>query len=120
VQQRKAEKQKAKEKPALLSPAEARGARRAAGWRGLSVDLIMSGHDVDASEPQREDEEEVNEMVGDSDRLEGYSVRSIWVRSKLDREKLGEIWWVFFSSVCCVKGPLHKVSCPFLVFLRQE
>jgi hypothetical protein len=99
AQQRKAEKQKAKEKPALLSPAEARGTRRAAGWRGLSVDLITGGHDVGVPEPQKEDEEEVNEVVGDSDRLEGCFIRSIWVRSKLDREKLCEIWWV--QSLLC-------------------
>jgi hypothetical protein len=89
VQQRRAEKQKAKVKPALLSPAEARGVRRAAGWRGLSVDLIMGDQ---APGSHKEDEEEIDEVVGSSDRLEGCFVRSIWVKSKLNREKLNEIW----------------------------
>jgi hypothetical protein len=92
VQRRRAEKQKGRERPALLSPTEARGARRAAGWRGLSVDLITGEHDADASVSHKEDEEEVDEVIGSSDRLEGCFVRSIWVKSKLDREKLNEIW----------------------------
>lgn len=92
MQGRRAEKQKGKDKLALLSPTEARGARRAAGWRGLSVDLITGDRNAEASSSHKEDSEEVDEAVGCSDRLEGCFVKSIWVKSKLDREKLNEIW----------------------------
>ena len=76
----------------MLSPAEARGARRAAGWRGLSVDLITDDRNADAPGSFKEDSEEVDEAVGSSDRLEGCFIKSIWMKSKLDREKLHEIW----------------------------
>ncbi|KAG6844923.1 hypothetical protein H0H87_002407 [Tephrocybe sp. NHM501043] len=93
VQQRKAEKQKAKEKPALLSPTEARGAsRRAAGWRGLSVDLITGGNDDSVADPSSQDNENVNEVVEPADRLEGHLIKTIWRRSRLGRRTLGAIW----------------------------
>ena len=93
MQRRRAEKQKGKERPALLSPTEARGARRAAGWRGLSVDLITGDRNAEAfASRKEEDSEEVDEAVRRSDRLEGCFVKSIWVKSKLAREKLNEIW----------------------------
>ncbi|KAG6854703.1 hypothetical protein C0991_002415 [Blastosporella zonata] len=89
IQQRKAEKQKAKEKPTLLSPAEARGtSRRAAGWRGLSVDLITGGND----EGPPQDDDEVSEVVGPTDKLEGRLIKTIWRRSRLGRRTLGAIW----------------------------
>ncbi|KAG6851303.1 hypothetical protein H0H93_011739 [Arthromyces matolae] len=92
VQRRKAEKQKAKEKPALLSPEQARGtSRRAAGWRGLSVDLI-TGEDI-AVPGSSQDDAEVDEDVGPMDRLEGNLVKTIWRRSRLSRRTLGEIWY---------------------------
>ena len=53
------------------------------------MDLITSGHDAVS---QKKGEEDFDEIVGSSDRLEGCLVRSIWVRSRLDREKLSEIW----------------------------
>ncbi|KAF8077761.1 hypothetical protein FPV67DRAFT_1462904 [Lyophyllum atratum] len=92
VQHRKAEKQKSKEKPALLSPAEARGTRRAAGWRGLSVDLITGGHDVPAPASSQDYEEDVSNVVEPTDKLEGRQVKAIWRRSRLDRARLSEIW----------------------------
>ncbi|TFK42484.1 hypothetical protein BDQ12DRAFT_719357 [Crucibulum laeve] len=90
VQQRRAEKEKRdkEEKPALLSPTEARG-RRAAGWRGLSVDLITSG---DAPPPYPPNGVEEERHVGSNERLEGGVVKLIWSRSGLDRARLSEIW----------------------------
>ncbi|KAF5380878.1 hypothetical protein D9615_004125 [Tricholomella constricta] len=90
IQQRNAEKEKAKERPALLSPTEARGTRRAAGWRGLSVDLITGGDDV-AATPSTHDDGEVH-VVDNLDKLEGYLIKTIWRRSRLDRRRLADIW----------------------------
>ncbi|GLB34768.1 hypothetical protein LshimejAT787_0203330 [Lyophyllum shimeji] len=91
IQQRRAEKQKANEKPALLSPAEARGTRRAAGWRGLSVDLITGGHDVPARATKDEDDD-VSNVVEPADKLAGHLIKTIWRRSRLGRTRLMEIW----------------------------
>ncbi|KAF9469256.1 hypothetical protein BDZ94DRAFT_1303749 [Collybia nuda] len=90
LQRRKFERQRAKEKPALLSPTEARRTRQAAGWRGLSVDLITGG-DV-GSPAATDDENEYDGVVGTEERLEGYIIKSIWRRSKLDSARLAEIW----------------------------
>ncbi|KAF8163402.1 hypothetical protein B0H34DRAFT_856898 [Crassisporium funariophilum] len=87
IQRRKAEKCKQDGKPALLSPAEARG-RRAAGWRGLSVDLINTDDMPTNSEP----DEVVNEVVGSDEKLEGAIIKKIWQRSGLDKPRLAEIW----------------------------
>ncbi|KAG5636823.1 hypothetical protein H0H81_006739 [Sphagnurus paluster] len=92
VQQRKAEKRKEKEKPALLSPTEARGTRRAAGWRGLSVDLITGGNELPASPTRDGEEDDVSTVVEDTDELDGRLVKKIWRRSRLDRSRLSEIW----------------------------
>jgi len=54
------------------------------------VDLITGDHNADASVSRKE--EKVDKAVGCSDRLEGCFVKFIWVKSKLDREKLNEIW----------------------------
>ncbi|KAH0583666.1 hypothetical protein H2248_009279 [Termitomyces sp. 'cryptogamus'] len=79
LQHRRADQQKANEKPPLLSPEQAREThRRAAGWRGLSVDLIT--------------EEEVSDLVEPTEKLEGRFVKPIWRRSRLGRKTLGEIW----------------------------
>ncbi|KAH8827317.1 hypothetical protein DL96DRAFT_1816316 [Flagelloscypha sp. PMI_526] len=68
------------------SPKEskARRSRQAAGWRGLSVDLI--GVDSGGFE------EVVDEQVGPEERLSGRIIKQIWLRSRLDRAKLREIW----------------------------
>ncbi|KAG6862074.1 hypothetical protein C0995_007204 [Termitomyces sp. Mi166 len=87
IQQRRAEQQKARQKPPLLSPEQARGAqRRAAGWRGLSVDLLTDVP-LPGSASSKDDE-----VVGPTDRLEGRFVKPIWRRSRLGRRTLGEIW----------------------------
>ncbi|KJA27124.1 hypothetical protein HYPSUDRAFT_63384 [Hypholoma sublateritium FD-334 SS-4] len=91
VQRRRAERPDASvgEKPALLSPGEARG-RRAVGWRGLSVDLITG--DEMGGGPPPPGGDAVSEVVGPSEKLEGPIVRLIWRRSGLDKEMLAEIW----------------------------
>ncbi|KAG5645075.1 hypothetical protein DXG03_007165 [Asterophora parasitica] len=92
VQVRRAQKEKAKQRPALLGPTEAKNAsRRAAGWRGLSVDLITGAEDVPAT-PDAKEEEEVSTVMEGTDCLEGHLVKTIWRRSRLDRRRLGEIW----------------------------
>ncbi|KAL1732460.1 hypothetical protein EV714DRAFT_247685 [Schizophyllum commune] len=85
VQSRKA----AQKKPTLLSPSAARKTRQAAGWRGLSVDLITGedGHPLNDS-----NDIEVDQAVTDEDRLDGRVVRLIWQRSRLEKHKLAQIW----------------------------
>ncbi|PPR01473.1 hypothetical protein CVT26_015096 [Gymnopilus dilepis] len=89
LQRRKAQKLKQEEKPALLSPVEARG-RRAVGWRGLSVDLV-TGDDMTATNG-KEKEDDIDDKVGNDERLEGSIVRLIWKRSGLESSTLAEIW----------------------------
>ncbi|KAF8965234.1 hypothetical protein BDZ97DRAFT_1904129 [Flammula alnicola] len=94
VQRRRAEKRRAEEKPALLSPGEARG-RRAVGWRGLSVDLITGDDMAPPLPPQQQQQDEdgrVDQVVGADEKLEGAIVKLIWKRSGLDKERLAEIW----------------------------
>ncbi|KAG6916654.1 hypothetical protein DXG01_005940 [Tephrocybe rancida] len=92
-QKRKAEKAKDRERPALLSPAEARGAsRRAVGWRGLSVDLITGGHEGVPKDDGEQEEEDESGAVGPNERLEGHLIKTIWRRSRLGRRVLGAIW----------------------------
>lgn len=112
LQKRIADRQKREEKPSLLSPTEARG-RRAAGWRGLSVDLItnddplaqQSGQDPD----KRDDWADV--AIGSDEKLDGVIVQMIWSRSGLDRTRLSEFWNEcdpkgegFLDLDCFVKG----------------
>ncbi|TFK30028.1 hypothetical protein FA15DRAFT_663351 [Coprinopsis marcescibilis] len=80
----------------FLNPNEYRG-RRAAGWRGLSVDLINADPKTVAdqlNQQKKEDEEEdkVNEFVGKDERIEGAIVKFIWKNSGLGKKRLGEIW----------------------------
>ncbi|KAH9483932.1 Increased rDNA silencing protein 4 [Psilocybe cubensis] len=81
IQRRRAQKRSSTEKPALLSPGEARG-RRALGWRGLSIDLITGD---ELPEP-------VDESVGPDDVLEAAIVRCIWKKSRLSNAQLADIW----------------------------
>jgi len=107
VQRRRAEKRQRKlaliklqggdsEKPSgLLSPN--RG-RRAAGWRGLSVDLIGGDPDTVAKQlnaqqaKAADDDDKVDELVGKEERLESPIVKVIWRKSGLDKRRLAEIW----------------------------
>ena len=111
------------------SPTSIKKARKAAGWRGLSVDLITNPDEnlpsLPPSQPgSRRGSMESTGSVGTTergkdDRLEGVIVRRIWMCSKLDREKLGVIWYdlhpfflprfryiaprlLTYSVLCCV------------------
>ncbi|KAH9843145.1 uncharacterized protein C8Q71DRAFT_853635 [Rhodofomes roseus] len=63
----------------IASPPPGARARKAAGWRGLSVDLLTN------PEPAATEQES-------EERLDGETVRKIWVRSKLERRTLKAIW----------------------------
>ncbi|KAH7909917.1 hypothetical protein BJ138DRAFT_1088641 [Hygrophoropsis aurantiaca] len=111
LSRRKAEKARA-ERPALLAPpAVAKKGRQAAGWRGLSVDLITNPEDhplmnvEDAAQdggggrgkgksPDSGKDSGGDECatVGPEEKLGGQVVRLIWSASKLDRGKLRDIW----------------------------
>ncbi|KAF8911021.1 hypothetical protein CPB84DRAFT_1763143 [Gymnopilus junonius] len=92
LQRRRVQKLKQEEKPALLSPGEARG-RRAVGWRGLSVDLVTCDDMTLAEQQSREDKDSnMEEAIGSNDKLEGAIIKLIWKRSGLENAQLAEIW----------------------------
>lgn len=95
VQRRKADKRR-KDKPSLLTPAEARRSRRAVGWRGLSIDLTTSGGgnfaEGKGKEVQDDSGEPVDHVVDNDETLDGRIIRCMWIRSGLDRKKLRDIW----------------------------
>ncbi|KAF7799570.1 hypothetical protein EIP86_010807 [Pleurotus ostreatoroseus] len=62
--------------------------RQAAGWRGLSVDLITNPDENPIARPGAPKPEE----IGPDERLDGRTVSLIWKKSKLDRAKLKDIW----------------------------
>ncbi|RDX56361.1 hypothetical protein OH76DRAFT_1336719 [Lentinus brumalis] len=70
------------------SPPPGRKSRQAAGWRGLSVDLITNPEE-NASSPRGD---RVEEGVGAEERLDGEIVRAIWKLSRLERATLRVIW----------------------------
>ncbi|TFK76271.1 hypothetical protein BDN72DRAFT_891353 [Pluteus cervinus] len=93
IRRRKADKQRDSEKPPLLSPSEARRTRQAAGWRGLSVDLITGGDSpVLVNKEDAQPNETMDEEVGLEERLEGKYVKQIWSKSGLTKAQLKEIW----------------------------
>jgi hypothetical protein len=106
ITRRKAEKdaRKAKPKSLSLTPSPAKKGRQAAGWRGLSVDLITNPDDHPILSLQEEDDNEDDDAkedhVGLEERLGGRIVKLIWNASKLDRQKLGDIWYApqYFDS----------------------
>ncbi|EKM55268.1 uncharacterized protein PHACADRAFT_255764 [Phanerochaete carnosa HHB-10118-sp] len=75
----------AQRRAAVLSPPMGRKSRQAAGWRGLSVDLITNPQENRAQET-------VDEEVGPEERLNGQVVVTIWKCSRLERGKLRDIW----------------------------
>lgn len=78
-------------------PLPAKRRRQAAGWRGLSIDLIApEDHPIlslenGLDESSSEEEEESSPIVPE-DRLNGRIVKYIWGASRLDRKKLWSIW----------------------------
>lgn len=102
LQQRKAKEQKEKEKSTSFHLIESRKARHTTGWRGLSVDLITE--DLRAVSPRSRTEEDES-MASSKERLDGQFVKAIWRMSKLNREKLRNIW-----NECdpCKTGSLDK------------
>ncbi|KAG1903834.1 uncharacterized protein F5891DRAFT_1208489 [Suillus fuscotomentosus] len=91
---RKAAK-KAKLKSPPSSTLSVKKSRQAAGWRGLSVDLITNPEDH-PSLPLKDAESENDDThlvpVGPEERLGGRIVKLVWNASKLDRGKLRDIW----------------------------
>ncbi|KIY50797.1 hypothetical protein FISHEDRAFT_71117 [Fistulina hepatica ATCC 64428] len=82
-------------KPALLSAATTRKSRHAAGWRGLSVDLITGPDDLLITMDGDDDavnEASIDMQAGPNDRLDGCAVCLLWECSKLNRHKLSVIW----------------------------
>lgn len=98
----------------LSPPAETRN-RRAAGWRGLSVDLITGVEEFVGltpppllpqttpvnrnGDPEKDNNhtENVYEVVGSDAKLEGPIVKLIWKKSGLESTRLAEIWCVTLS-----------------------
>ncbi|KAG0697007.1 hypothetical protein DFH29DRAFT_1082587 [Suillus ampliporus] len=98
ISRRKAERaaKKAKRKSPPLSPSSIKKSRQAAGWRGLSVDLITNPENhpiLPLKEADSDDDDDVDQVpVGPEERLGGRIVRLVWSASKLDRGKLRDIW----------------------------
>ncbi|KAI0345217.1 hypothetical protein BDW22DRAFT_1482439 [Trametopsis cervina] len=76
------------ERERAMSPPPGRKARQAAGWRGLSVDLITNPEMA----PMAPALEIIEERVDNDDRLDGRVVAFIWKTSRLERTKLQSIW----------------------------
>jgi hypothetical protein len=96
ISRRKAAK-KAKLKSPPSSTLTVKKSRQAAGWRGLSVDLITNPEDhpiMPSKEAESDDDDDDTDLVpvGPEERLGGRIVRLVWSASKLDRGKLRDIW----------------------------
>lgn len=92
--------EKAARKAKLKSPPSSpvvKKSRQAAGWRGLSVDLITNPEDhpiLSLKEEDSDDDDDAEQVpVGPEERLGGRIVRLVWSASKLDRQKLRDIWY---------------------------
>ncbi|KAI0636591.1 hypothetical protein C8Q77DRAFT_1093581 [Trametes polyzona] len=66
--------------------------RQAAGWRGLSVDLITNPEEIVSASAPVSRAGSIDEEVGAEERLDGAVVRAIWKLSRLKRETLRVIW----------------------------
>ncbi|KAF8559696.1 hypothetical protein OG21DRAFT_1502924 [Imleria badia] len=95
---RRAEKRAHKAKLLSPPPISPKKGRQAAGWRGLSVDLITNPEDLPvlssekALEESDSEEGEVSSSVAPEEKLNGRIVKHIWSASHLDRQKLRSIW----------------------------
>jgi hypothetical protein len=121
LQQRKAHRAKEKEKPSIgflnpHPPSEVARHRRAAGWRGLSVDLIVDPESPTTSGPQNStsqserDKGVVDEAVDNDDKLEGAIIRLLWKKSGLDSTRLAEIWYDISTSFLPYARTHHTTS----------
>ncbi|KIK83214.1 hypothetical protein PAXRUDRAFT_832100 [Paxillus rubicundulus Ve08.2h10] len=95
----KAEKKKQNSKSLAPLPLPVKKGRQAAGWRGLSVDLITNQEDHPYSSADKEkadtsdsEDEPKFVQVGLEESLNGRIVKRIWSASRLDRKKLRDIW----------------------------
>ncbi|KAK0228897.1 hypothetical protein IW262DRAFT_1353658 [Armillaria fumosa] len=90
----------AKPPPALpfLSP---RKSRQAAGWRGLSVDLITGTDDLPTADSDSEDDSPLT--------LPPHIVKLIWRKSCLEDTKLAQIWCVLFLYFYFFRHPTHGI-----------
>jgi hypothetical protein len=92
LQRRKWEKMRqiAKEQ---VKAASSRKVRQAAGWRGLSVDLITNATTPPISLKTPDAQEmKVDKTISPDEKLDGAVVKLIWELSCLDRQKLRAIW----------------------------
>lgn len=87
----------AKKKEAMLSPPGTKKSRAAAGWRGLSVDLITNPDDHPVLSA-KENDDEVSTEVGPQERMNGFSAKLIWNASNIEKAKLRAIWSVMHST----------------------
>ncbi|KAI0723830.1 hypothetical protein C8T65DRAFT_627554 [Cerioporus squamosus] len=74
------------------SPPPGRKSRQAAGWRGLSVDLITNPEENASNIGPSSRGDAAVEEVGAEERLDGEIVRAIWKLSRLERGTLRVIW----------------------------
>lgn len=74
------------------SPPPIRKPRQAAGWRGLSVDLITNPEEISSSADTTIRPEPIDEEVVGEERLDGETVKAIWKLSRLERTTLRVIW----------------------------
>jgi len=100
------EKQAAKKKAAMLSLGIKKN-RQAAGWRGLSVDLITNPDDHPVLSSKENEDQKDDNHVGPDERMDGMTVKYIWGASKLEKEKLRAIWSECDPSAC---GSLDRDS----------
>jgi hypothetical protein len=102
LQQRKAQAAKETSTGSLLSPpSEVARNRRAAGWRGLSVDLIVDpqGPTINGAQNSTPQSQGVVDEAASHDKLEGAIVKLIWKKSGLDSSRLAEVWYVTSTSL---------------------
>ncbi|TBU35592.1 hypothetical protein BD311DRAFT_647093 [Dichomitus squalens] len=78
--------QRAKSPPPIRKP------RQAAGWRGLSVDLITNPEEISSSVDPGTRSEPIEEELSSDEKLDGQTVKAIWKLSRLENATLRMIW----------------------------
>ncbi|KAL9715244.1 hypothetical protein Ac2012v2_001905 [Leucoagaricus gongylophorus] len=98
LQRRRAQAQNPSPRKLSYVQAKTKRTRQAAGWRGLSVDLITAtpeelvAHGQNIQGKEWDIELVVNESIGPDETLQGQIVKAIWLRSRIEKSKLAEIW----------------------------